>query len=192
VHGRRAGAAATLATLVVSSGATVAGGPGAWVPTAAADPPSSTAPTSTSPTSSATASVSSAPLATDDRGFLSSSARCDGGHYAVAIGRTQRSLVVICTDPGGAFEYRGVRISDGAALDLPAESDGAGGFLAQNADLSYAVSPKQLLVTSAGAVVNREPMLDYQEPHLAAEAPPSQQVSPTTTTPTTVAAAPGG
>lgn len=51
-----------------------------------------------------------------------SAARCDGTQTALAVGRTQRSLVVICADQNGRYEYRGVRISDGALLKAPAET----------------------------------------------------------------------
>ena len=38
---------------------------------------------------------------TDDRGFLDSAARCATGHEAAAIGRTQRSQVVVCAGGDG-------------------------------------------------------------------------------------------
>ena len=44
----------------------------------------------------------------------------------MAYGRTPKSLVAICVDPSGDLEYRGVRLSDNAALELSASrgSDG--------------------------------------------------------------------
>jgi hypothetical protein len=50
-----------------------------------------------------------APFDSDDRGFIDSSARCQGSQPAFAIGRTQGSLVVICGEPTGRYEYLGVR-----------------------------------------------------------------------------------
>lgn len=37
-------------------------------------------------------------FATDARGFVDSNARCDEAQTAVALGRTERSVVVICGD----------------------------------------------------------------------------------------------
>ena len=42
-----------------------------------------------------------APFASDDKGFIDSSARCQGSQPAFAIGRTQGSLVVICGERQG-------------------------------------------------------------------------------------------
>ena len=57
-----------------------------------------------------------APFASDDKGFIDSSARCQGSQPAFAIGRTQGSLIVICGEPEGRYEYLGVRLSDAAML----------------------------------------------------------------------------
>ena len=107
------------------------------------------------------------PFPTDDLGFVNSAARCDGTQTAMAIGRTQRSLVVICVNQHGNYEYRGVRISDQTPLTVPAETTG-GGFVAENEGVTYAVSSTQLLVTSGNSVINREPMIEYQQPHSSA------------------------
>lgn len=83
----------------------------------------------------------SAPFPFDDKGFIDSSARCQGSQPAFAIGRTQGSLVVICAQQAGRYEYPGVRLSDAAVLRTNAETDSARGFLAQKAGVVYAVSP---------------------------------------------------
>lgn len=101
----------------------------------------------------------------DDRGFLNSAARCDASQTALAIGRTQRSLVVICTDANGHYQYRGVRISDAAVLLVPAQTTSTGAYLAQDEGVTYLVSSKQLLVTSGDEVINAEKMIDYRQPH---------------------------
>ena len=103
------------------------------------------------------------PFPVDDRGFINSPARCDGTQTATAVGRTQRSLVGICVDQNGKYQYRGVRISDGAPLELPAKTTGSG-YLADNEGVTYAVSSTQLLVTSGETVINREPMIEYRQP----------------------------
>jgi hypothetical protein len=116
----------------------------------------------------------SAPFATDDRGFVDSQAHCDATQIAVAVGRTQRSLVAICTDPHGQYEYRGVRIGDGAALKVAAETTPGRGFLAHNDDFTYTVSPTELVVSTDIEVIRREPMIEYKEPRsYAAESPAS-------------------
>jgi hypothetical protein len=137
------------------------------LPTAQAQPPSRPAATQTSsPTG---------PDASDDRGFLNSSARCDGPLSAVAIARTKSSLVAICTDQKGGYFYHGVRLSDGAALDVPAESTGGREFVARSGEVAYSLSTQQFVVTAGDTVVRSEPVIEYREPHsFAAEAPPGQ------------------
>jgi hypothetical protein len=111
-------------------------------------------------------SVSSKPFASDDKGFLGSSARCSGAESAFAIGRTKASLVVICGARAGRYEYRGVRLSDAAYLHANAQTGSARGFFAQKAGVVYAVSPKELTVTTGRNVIKREAMLEYREvPH---------------------------
>jgi len=101
----------------------------------------------------------------DDKGFLNSAARCDAGQTALVIGRTQRSLVVVCADQHGNYQYRGVRISDGALLQVPAETTSSGGYRAQAEDVTYVVSSTQLLVSAGDEVISSEPMIDYRQPH---------------------------
>jgi hypothetical protein len=126
------------------------------------------------PTPAATQTGSpTGPYASDDRGFINSSARCDGPLSAVAIARTQSSLVTICADPKGGYLYRGVRLSDGAALDVSAESTGGRQFVAHSGEVAYSLSTQQLVVTAGDTVVRSEPVIEYREPHsFAAEAPP--------------------
>jgi hypothetical protein len=101
-----------------------------------------------------------APFASDDEGFIDSSARCQGSQPAFAIGRTQGSLVVICGEPAGRYAYLGVRLSDAAMLRTDAETDSARGFLAQRAGVVYSVSPTELKVTTGHTVLQREPMIE--------------------------------
>ncbi|HEX5143004.1 MAG TPA: hypothetical protein VFW21_03960 [Mycobacterium sp.] len=106
---------------------------------------------------------------TDARGFLDSAARCPDGQTAVAIGHTQRSLVVVCTTPGdGPYEYRGVRVSDGALLKADAKV-ADGGFVADADGVTYTVTPKTLTVVSGGKVIYRDTWIDFQQPRFSAE-----------------------
>ena len=104
------------------------------------------------------------PFAVDDKGFVNSGARCDGTQTAVAIGRTSGSLVVICGDRSGRYGYLGLRLSDDAVLKTSARSTSTHGFIAQNASVTYSISPAELRVTVGGAVIKQEPMIDYRGP----------------------------
>lgn len=137
-----------------------------------------------SPSSPAAPSQQVPPFATDNAGFINSAARCDATQTVMAVGRTQRSLVVICVDKNGRYEYRGVRIGDGALLKVPAQTTTDGGYLTQNEGVTYAVSSTQLLVTSGETVINKEPMIDYRQPHpFAAETGAVTPKPSTTSTP---------
>lgn len=99
----------------------------------------------------------------DESGFVGSPARCRDTQTARAIGRTERSLVVICLDRTGRLEYHGVRLSDRAALAASADVTPGRRFVARNYQVNYAVSPTELLVTAGSAVLKREPMVEYRE-----------------------------
>jgi hypothetical protein len=104
------------------------------------------------------------PFAVDDMGFVNSGPRCDGTQTAVAIGRTMGSLVVICGDRNGRYGYLGLRLSDDAVLKTSARTTPTHGFIAQNASVTYSISPDELRVTAGGAVIKQEPMVDYRVP----------------------------
>jgi hypothetical protein len=104
-----------------------------------------------------------APFPSDDRGFIDSSARCGASQPAYAIGRTTGSLVVICGQRTGQFEYLGVRLSDAAVLRTNAHTSSTRTFLAQKAGVLYSVSPAELKVTSGHTVIKQEPMIEYRE-----------------------------
>jgi cell division septation protein DedD len=106
---------------------------------------------------------------------------------AIAFGSTQTSRVAICETPAGGYEYRGVRVRDGAKLIIPASRSDDGAFVADNDGVTYTVTAKSLLVSSGGQVISNEPMVYFGEPQTPASptetstpAPP-----PTTTTPAT-------
>ena len=50
----------------------------------------------------------------DSQGYVDSTARCTKPDTAVIFGTTDTSRVAICKTAGGEYEYRGVRVSDGA------------------------------------------------------------------------------
>jgi hypothetical protein len=123
------------------------------------------------------------PLATaapssDSQGYVDSTARCSAPDTAAAFGSTATSRIAICKTAGGQYQYRGVRLSDGAKLILPATASG-GGFVATNDGITYTVTSNSLTVSAGSSVIRQEPMVDYHGPQSPAT------TSPTTTAPTT-------
>ncbi len=123
-------------------------------------------------------SAAAAP-ATDDQGYVDSTARCAAPYSVVVFGSTDASRVAICKTPDGTYEYRGVRISDGAKLIVPAEGSGGDSFVADNRGISYLVTPKSLVVSAGDKVIREEPMVDFHGPTAPTPAP----ATPTPTTP---------
>ncbi len=119
-------------------------------------------------------SASAAPTA-DDQGYVDSTARCTTPATAVLFGSTETSRVAICKTPDSRYEYRGVRLSDGAKLIVPA-ADAGNGFVAENGEISYLVTAKSLVVSVGHKVIRDEPMVDFHNPG-------AQASTPTETTP---------
>jgi hypothetical protein len=118
------------------------------------------------------------PHPSDDRGFVKSSARCESSLSLAAIARTNGSLVAICVDQSRAYQYRGVRLSDGATLNVPAQSVGARVFVAHNDGIDYQLGTEQLVITSGSTLIRRESVVEYKEPQsFSAEAPPTPMPS---------------
>jgi predicted nucleic acid-binding Zn-ribbon protein len=106
-------------------------------------------------------------LQTDDRGFIDTSARCDSPKSAIAVGRTQQSLVAICVDPRGHYEYRGMRLKDNSEINVAGAVMQDGKYVAHNADVTYVFSAKELMILQGwGWVVRKEPMVAFLEPRL--------------------------
>jgi hypothetical protein len=164
------GSAVLLAVLVVSVGALVKWATHQPVSQPNARPSTTVAPSPSPNPSPPAGAPLSAPVAApdhfevDDRGFVNAGARCDGIQTAVAIGRTPGSLVVICGDRNGRYDYLGVRLSDDAVLKTSARTTPTHEFIAQNASVTYSISPAELRVTVGGAVIKQEPMIDYRGP----------------------------
>lgn len=135
----------------------------------------------------------------DQLGYLDSAARCDDDQELVVYGRTARALIAICVDPTGELEYRGVRISDEASLQMPAGRAADGSIVATNNGVTYAISPEAFLVSEGDAVLYRDPWVEFGEPRFPTADPstsssaapsPSTAVSTTVST-TTVTMTPG-
>ena len=108
-------------------------------------------------------------LQADDRGFVDSEVRCEA-----PFGRTEQSLVAICVDRDGHYEYRGARLGDGAVLTVVAEPTVPGEFFAQKDGVTYTVTAKELVIKS-DEYVRTEPVLQFGAPPLlAVEVPASK------------------
>ena len=105
---------------------------------------------------------------TDERGFIDTAARCDKWQSAVAVGRTEQSLIAICANGSGQYQYRGVRVNDNSVLDVPAESTEDGQFVAENGPFTYTFSAKELVIDKGWFVLRTEPMVAFVEPRRAA------------------------
>ena len=125
-------------------------------------------------------SASAAP-ATDGQGYVDSTARCSPPATSVLFGSTDSSRVAICKSAGGQYEYRGVRLRDGAKLLVRATQSGSDGFVAENDGVTYTVTAKSLVVGMGNKVIREESMVDSHLP----DAPAAPAAPPTTTTPTT-------
>lgn len=124
------------------------------------------------------ASAAPAGPASDELGYVGSAARCDDTQTLMAYGRTARALVVICVDPDGQLEYRGVRISDQAALSMAAARASSGTIIATNDGVTYVVSPTMLLVSEGDTVLYRDSWADFHQPRFSAG---SASTTPTAT-----------
>ena len=137
--------------------------------------------------------VPSAPAepSTDALGFVDSTARCAAPDTAVAFGSTATSRVAICKTSSGKYEYRGVRISDGAKLVVPASASSDGGYVGESDGITYTVTSSSLVVSQGNEVIRREPMVYFHGPKTTAAAPgtsapaapPPSTAKPTATTP---------
>ena len=113
------------------------------------------------------ASAAPAGPTSDELGYVGSAARCDDTQTLMAYGRTARALVVICVDPDGQLEYRGVRISDQAALSMAAARASSGTIIATNDGVTYAVSPTMLLVSEGDTVLYRDSWTEFHQPRFS-------------------------
>ena len=127
----------------------------------------------------------------DAQGYVNSSARCATADATVVFGSTDASRVAICKTPGG-FEYRGVRVRDGAKLVVPAKQSGDGTFVAKSGGVEYVVTARSLVLSEGNKVIREEPMVDFHGPQAPAPAPAPATPTPTTPLPPPLPAEKGG
>ena len=114
----------------------------------------------------------------DGQGYLDSTARCGTVDKTVIFGSTDTSRIAVCKKDDG-YEYRGVRVRDGAKLIVPAERTDDGAFIVDTGGIQYLVTAKSLVVSKGNKVIREEPMVDFHGP----QAPAPAQATPTSTTP---------
>lgn len=120
----------------------------------------------------------------DGRGYIDYTARCVAPSTAVVFGSTASSRVAICESADGKYEYRGVRVRDGARLVVPATPADDGGFTADNNGITYTVTADALTITSGSRVIREEAMVDFHGSAPSGNpgaSPPA--ATPTSTTP---------
>lgn len=120
---------------------------------------------------------------TDEHGYSGTAARCDNSQTLVEFGRTSRALVAICVSSDGQLEYRGVRLSDRAGLTMAATRAADGTVTATNDGVTYAVTPKLILVSEGDTVLYRDSWTEFREPRFSTGTPTSS--APSSTTPAT-------
>jgi hypothetical protein len=127
----------------------------------------------------------------DSQGYLDSTARCAKPDTAVVFGTTETSRVAICKTAGGEFEYRGVRVRDGARLIVPASRISDGVYVAKNDGVTYTVTAEALSVSANGDTFRTQSWTDFNSPQAPASttsgstsAKPSTAGSATTSGPT--------
>ncbi|MFN0144578.1 MAG: hypothetical protein ACKVP6_14220 [Mycobacterium sp.] len=132
----------------------------------------------------AIAAPTSAPPS-DGQGYVDSTARCTKPEIAVIFGSTETSRVAICKTAAGAFEYRGVRVRDGAKLIVVASQTSDGGYIATNDGVTYTVTAQELSVSISGDTVRTESWTDLHSPQS-----PATQTSATTKSSAATSSAP--
>lgn len=144
---------------------------GQTAPTTPTYSPSAPAPQSPAPPQAAWAPapttaqlrISSLP-GTDDLGWTAyRNARCDSGNQLAVMARTTRSVLVVCQLQPGNFYYRGVRLSDGASIELANAVRFSEGFEVTNPTdgTRYQIRPTSLTIAPPDGRASSEPMLQY-------------------------------
>ncbi len=121
----------------------------------------------------------------DAQGYLDSTARCAKPSTAVLFGATDTSRVAICQTADGAYQYRGVRVGDGAKLIVAATKTAGNTFIAKNDGATYTVTPQALSVTVGGDTFRTETWTDYHGPQAPASTSGTAKSSTTTSSATT-------
>jgi serine/threonine-protein kinase len=101
---------------------------------------------------------------TDELGFIDyPGARCAPGQHPATLGLTAASALVVCRYGTDGYYYRGVRLSDGAQIELDHALPSAGGFdVVNQADgTRYEIRRSALTIVTPDGEVFSEPMIQY-------------------------------
>jgi len=131
--------------------------PPAWMPTIAT-------PTPLPESTTAQLRISGSLPGTDDLGWIAyPRARCDSRTKPAVMARTTLSVVVVCQIQPGNFYYRGVRLSDGASIELANAVRSSAGFDVTNPTdgTVYRIRPTSLTIAPPDGPASSEPMLEY-------------------------------
>ena len=115
----------------------------------------------------------------DGQGYRDSTARCASVGSTILFGSTASSRLAICATSGGGFEYRGVRLRDGARLVVPAKRNADGAYVADNDGATYLVTSRSLTVSTGGQVIREESMVDFHGMQTPAGVPKGAAPAPT-------------
>ncbi|MFD3703720.1 protein kinase [Nocardia sp. NPDC058658] len=116
------------------------------------------------PTKTTVPPLQSSVSGADGQGFLSSGPRCNDNDAAMTIARTTKSRVVICHTGDQRYYYKGLRVSDGAGLELDDPvPNGGGSFTATNPvdGTQYYLSASGFTITKAGVLLASEPVTEF-------------------------------
>lgn len=85
------------------------------------------------------------------------------GLLSAAIARTTQSVLVVCQIQPGTFYYRGVRLSDGASIELANAVRSSVGFDVTNPTdgTRYQIRPTSLTIAPPDGKASTEPILEY-------------------------------
>ena len=118
----------------------------------------------------------------DAQGYVDSTARCATPDTAVLFGTTTTSRVAICQIAGGEFEYRGVRVRDGAKLIAAASQTSDGGYVVKNDGVTYTITTTSLSVSMDGSTVRTESWTDFHNPQSPATSGTTKSTATSATT----------
>ncbi len=127
-----------------------------------APPPPSTRPLSTPSSTQSTSSI--ALPGTDAQGFIDyPGARCDADTTPAVLARTTQSVFAVCRSGPGEFYYRGVRLSDGATIELANAVRSSGGFDVTNPTdgTRYQIRPDRLTIIPPDGHEITEAIVEY-------------------------------
>ncbi|MEZ7238120.1 protein kinase [Rhodococcus sp. GXMU-t2271] len=87
--------------------------------------------------------------------------RCNAADEAVAVARTSESRVLVCRNGFDDLYYKGLRLSDGADIELADAVPDATGFTVVSGPVRYTFDRNELLIIENGTVTTREQVLQF-------------------------------